>query len=156
MQPVKINVIRFQPPQRAFQRAINILAPVSARIRISRIGVKRKFRRQHHAIAQMTIGDKFPRQFFALPCRVAIRRIDEISAKLDVAIENRPRSSFIHTESPFGAKRHRTQAKRAHSQARTAQRHIFIQAHKHPSEIFPAHGMSLKLMPVYELRILYR
>ena len=110
MQPVQIDVIGLQPPQRAFQRAINILAPVAARIRISRIGVECKLSRQHHAVAQMTIGDKFPSQLLALPRRVTIRRIHKVSAEFDVAIENRPRNVFINAESPFGAKRHRAQA----------------------------------------------
>ena len=133
MQPVKINVIRFQPAQRALQRPINIFAPVSTCIRIPRIGVKCKLGRQHHAIAQLAVGDKFPGQILALPCRVAVSRIHKVSAEFDIAIENRPRNILINTKSPFGAKRHRAQAQRAHPQARAAERYIFVQTHERPS-----------------------
>src|SRR5579859_7843823 len=118
MQPVEIDVVRFQAAERAFQGTINILAAIASSVGIGRIGIERELGGQHDAITQATLANKFSQQLFALAAGVSISGVKEISSRLKIMIEQRARDGFFGSPTPFGAESHGTEAERANSEPR--------------------------------------
>jgi len=123
VQDVKVQVIGLQPPQRAFESAQNILAAVSAGIRISGLCVEGKLRCDDRLIARSGFLNEFTQPGFTFAAGVKVCRIEEIPAAFSIDVENLPRSLLVSAP----AVSHHTQAERRHFQACAAQRAIVIE-----------------------------
>jgi len=88
MKEVKIDVIGPEPTQRTFHRAQDILSPIATAIWIGRIGIESEFRRDDRAIARFAISDELPEPAFAGAAGVQVGGVEEISASVEVGIEN--------------------------------------------------------------------
>src|SRR5690349_16346354 len=108
---------------------MNILSSIAACVRVRRICAERKLRGEHHPVAQLLLGNELAEHLFALPPGISVSRIDEISASLDIAIQQRPRNTLFRAPSPFRTERHGPQAKRAYPQTRASERRVFIHSH---------------------------
>ena len=95
MQGVEVDVIGLQPTERLLERADDVLAAVSARVGIARLTVVAELRREHHAIACPTIGDEASEPRFTRAIRVAVRRVDEVAAGIEIAIEQLSGGRFV-------------------------------------------------------------
>src|SRR5262249_61859800 len=88
MQPVEIDVVGLKSFQRAFHRAINILASIAASIWIAWHTIESKLCCQHYSISQTTLSDELAQQLLAVSFGVDISGVDEVSARVEVAIKN--------------------------------------------------------------------
>jgi hypothetical protein len=116
MHPVEIDIVHAQPPQRSFQRAMDVLPPVPARIRITLFRIEGKFRRDHQLVAQPALRHKAAQQRFAFPLCVAVGGIQKIAARFDIPVEDRAGLPIFRTPA-IVAEGHRSQAQRAYPQA---------------------------------------
>src|SRR6185295_1803933 len=131
MQPVEIDIVSLEPSQRAFQGAINILAPVSPSIRIARVTVEGELCRQYDSVAHGPFADELTQQLFTVASCIEVGCIDEVSTCFQITIENLARDIFFRTPAPFVPKGHRAQTELAHSQSGTSQRYVVIQIPAH-------------------------
>jgi len=120
-----------EAPQRSFECAIDVLAPVPSGVGIAVRGVKSKLRRQDHAVAQVALLDEFSDHLFAAPELVAIGGVHEISARFQIAIEDGARVALFVAPSPFGSKRHGSKTEWTDTQPGTSQSDIAIHAEVH-------------------------
>lgn len=79
MQPIKVDVVGLQPAQGAVQRAVNILAPISAGVRVSGFGIERKLCCQYDAVTQIALGEKLADHLLAFAAGVSVGGVDEVS-----------------------------------------------------------------------------
>ena len=120
VEPIKVDIVSLQAAERSFEGTIDIFAAIAAGIWISRLGVERELGGEDGAIAELLVGDEIPDQLLAVAAGIAIGGIDEISAEVDVAIENGVCHRLLRTPAPFRTERHRSEAERADAQARAA------------------------------------
>src|ERR1700761_2576393 len=110
-------------------RAVDVLAPVAARIRITRGAVECKFGGEHDLVAQFAVVDKLPAHLFALALLVTVGGVDEVASGIDITVEYGARCGFVGAPSPLRPERHRAQAQWADAQSGASQCGVVFQVH---------------------------
>src|SRR5258708_21967628 len=128
--PVKIDVIGLKTPQRSFNRAVDALPSVPACVRVARLRVERKFCGQDDPVPCLSFLDELPDQLLAFSVCIPVRSVYKIASSFQVTVKNCARRGLVCAPAPFRAKRHRSQAKRADPQTRSAQRYVLIEFHR--------------------------
>jgi len=88
MEPKQIDIIGLEPLQGRIQRSMDMLGPEAGGIGM-RTGRKTRLRRKDDAVAHTACVDEPAQNSLALAIGVDIGGIDKISARIDVAVENR-------------------------------------------------------------------
>jgi hypothetical protein len=138
VQPIKIDVVGLQAAQGGFDRSIDVLSPVAARIGIAARGVEGELRRQDHLIAHGALADEFAEHLFAFALCVGVGGVDEIAARVEVTVENSAGVGLFVAPAPFGSKGHGAEAQRADAQAGAAERDVGVGFNVHVSPHYAA------------------
>ncbi len=117
VQPVEVDVVGAQPAQRALERAINVLAAVAGGVHVAWFAtVEGELGGEHQPVAQAAVGDVAAQQLLATPAPVDIGGVDEISASVDIGVED-GLGDRVGGAPARGAEGHGTEGERVDDQA---------------------------------------
>src|SRR5579862_6097463 len=105
VQPEEIDVVGLEMPQAALERAHEALAMIAARVRIAAVERQRVLRRNDPALA--VVLRQVADDAFARAVRVVRRRIDEVAARLPVALQDPAALRLVGTPAPVRPEGHR-------------------------------------------------
>ena len=131
VEPVKVDVVGLQAPQRVLAGRDDGLAARAAAVRVAGIQVAAELGGDDEAVAASRVAaDVVAEDLLGVTLRVEVRGVDEVAADLDVAVHDLLR--FLDGGAPpeVFAERHRTEAQRADTESRSAERYVVIEWHE--------------------------
>jgi hypothetical protein len=130
MHPVQVDVIGAQATKGLFALSDDGLAVRAAAVGVAHEHVRHELRRDDDAVALLPVlGEVFADDGLRVPLRITVRRVDEVAAALEVAIQDALRLRGLASPAPLFAEGHRAEAERAHAKAGAAERHVMVQGH---------------------------
>ena len=136
VQEIEVDIVRLQPLERGVDGTHDVLAPVAAGIRIAGRTIVRELRGDDDMVAKPGLGDEAADKALAHAAGIGIRRVDEVAAGLDVAVEDGAGGRLVAAPGAADAadagiaEGHGAERKAAHAQSGTAEEEIVVERHR--------------------------
>src|SRR4029453_15689051 len=117
-------------PQRALERAVNVLPPVATGVRVPLLGGEGELGGEHHPLTVPAVPDELPHQRLAGPAGVPVGGVDEVAAGVEVAVEHLAGGGLGGPPAPLGGERHGAQTEPGDAEATAAEKHEVLEARR--------------------------
>jgi hypothetical protein len=118
VQPVEVDVVGLQAPQRALGGIHDRLATGAAPVRIAGVQVAAELGRDDQTVAARAVAsDVVADDLLGVAARIKVRGVDEVSAELQVAVHDLLRLFDARAPAEVFAEGHRAEAQRADTEA---------------------------------------
>src|SRR3954462_2081532 len=130
MQPVQVDVVGLQAPQRLLAGGDDRLAARPAAVRISQVQVSAELGRDDETVAACGMAaDVVADNLLGVPLCVEVRGVDEVAAELDEAIDDPLRLLDARAPAEIFTEGHGAEAQRADADAGAAEGYVLIEWH---------------------------